>query len=317
MAMILIVPLTFSASAQSGTVELTLTFTNLADPGNDHYEGWLIMDGQAISTGKFSLDSSGNLVDLEGNIITTFTVENIDLDMTTKFVLTLEPSGDTDEIPAFVKPLAGDLKDGIATLSPNLGVELTGIAGKYILATPSNGADTNELSGIWWLTLESGMPDVGLTLPNLNETDWIYEGWVVIDGTPVSTGKFNESSGFDDFSGYSSTQGFPPFPGEDFLLNAPTQLTFPKNLTGQTAVISIEPRVDNSPDPFQFKILSHTIPTDAEDHVTYTANDISSSLASGMATIKSKVTTSPFIGLFELSLVLLTIPVIGMLRRKD
>ena len=69
MVMVLVVPLTFSATAESSTVDLTLSFTNLANPGDDHYEGWLIVDGEAIGTGKFTLDSAGKLVDLEGKAI--------------------------------------------------------------------------------------------------------------------------------------------------------------------------------------------------------------------------------------------------------
>ena len=61
----------------------------------------------------------------------------------------------------------------------------------------------------------------------------------------------------------------PPFPGEDYLVNAPMGLTFPTNLAGGTAVISIEPDPDNSPNPFTLKPLVKMIPADAADHVTY------------------------------------------------
>jgi hypothetical protein len=94
-----------SAKGDSGNYDLSLTFSNLSDPGNDHYEGWLIVDGSAVSTGKFSLDSTGNIVDLDGNSIDDFRV-SVDLDLTDKFVLTLEPSGDTDTVPSAIKPLA-------------------------------------------------------------------------------------------------------------------------------------------------------------------------------------------------------------------
>ena len=40
----------------------------------------------------------------------------------------------------------------------------------------------------------------------------------------------------DDFDGYSASDIYPPFPGEDFLMNAPSGLMFPTDLSGATAV---------------------------------------------------------------------------------
>ena len=59
------------------------------------------------------------------------------------------------------------------------------------------------------------------------------------------------------------------FPGEDYLMNAPSGLSFPTDLAGGTAVISIEPYPDNSPNPFTLKPLVHNIPAMAEDHMVY------------------------------------------------
>ena len=59
------------------------------------------------------------------------------------------------------------------------------------------------------------------------------------------------------------------FPGEDFLNNAPEMLSFPTDITGGTAVISVEPDPDNSAGPFTLKPLVHGIDTMATDHVTY------------------------------------------------
>ena len=59
---------------------------------------------------------------------------------------------------------------------------------------------------------------------------WKYEGWAVINGIPVSTGTFTNISDFDEADPYSSTMPGPPFPGEDFLINAPAGLTFPTDI---------------------------------------------------------------------------------------
>jgi hypothetical protein len=73
----------------------------------------------------------------------------------------------------------------------------------------------------------------------------------------------------------------PPFPGEDFLFNAPAGLTFPTDLMGGVAVISIEPSPDNSADPFTLKPLVGNIPIGAIDHKTYMMNSNLSSFPTG------------------------------------
>ncbi len=267
----LIIFMYLPVATHAQSVNITLTFTNLANPSPDHYEGWIIVNGTPISTGKFTVDSAGKLMTLDGKSISQFTVSGVDPAQISKFVLTLEPKGDTNNQPSSIKLLAGtfDTKTNKATITQNTGKSFDTVKGDYILATPTDGANTNENSGIWYLSLASGSPAVGLVLPDLSNTDWLYEGWVVMNGTPVTTGKFDKPTGVDQFDGYSSTQGGPPFPGEDFLKNAPSGLTFPTNIAGAKTVISIEPRVDNSPAPFQFKPLAGDIPQNAVDHKTY------------------------------------------------
>ena len=68
--------------------------------------------------------------------------------------------------------------------------------------------------------------------------------------------------------------GGPPFPGEDFLVNAPSGLTFPADLSDATMVISIEPSPDNSPNPFTLKPLLGKAPMNAQDHFTYPMDNI-------------------------------------------
>jgi hypothetical protein len=88
----------------------------------------------------------------------------------------------------------------------------------------------------------------------------------------------------DDADPFSSTMPGPPFPGEDFLVNAPAGLTFPTDISGGTAVISIEPDPDNSADPFLLKPLVGAIPNPAADHVTYMMNVNLGSFPTGTAT---------------------------------
>ena len=123
----------------------------------------------------------------------------------------------------------------------------------------------------------------GLDLPTL-PAGWIYEGWTVIDGVPVTSGKFMDVADFDNFDGYSSQMyPGPPFPGEDYLMNAPSGLSFPTDISGGYAVISVEPYPDNGPEPFAIKPLIDMIPEDAMDHHAYMMDLNPGSFPTGMA----------------------------------
>ncbi len=243
------------------TATLTLNFNALEALGSDYvYEGWIIVNGQPVSTGTFN----------DVNFPKSFEVDATQLEMATTFVLSIEPAIDPDPAPAATKILAGDFAGNTATVNSNGIVgDFSGSAGTYILATPTDSDNSNEASGVWFLDNSSGSAVAGLNLPNLND-GWKYEGWAVIDGMPVSTGTFTDVAGFDDNAMTSMFKGSegdgPPFPGEDFLQNAPAGLTFPTDLKGTTIVISVEPYPDNSPNPFTLKPLAHMVPNNAADH---------------------------------------------------
>ncbi|MBD0832039.1 anti-sigma factor [Aestuariibaculum sediminum] len=242
---------------------LTLNLQGLEALGDDFvYEGWIIVNGAPISTGVFSSVTFPQ----------EFTVSAKDLQLATTFVLSIEPKNDTDPAPSNTKILAGDFALNQAIINSKAVVgDFSESSGKYILATPTNGNNTNEFSGVWFLDLSSGSPATGLDLPELN-SGWKYEGWVVMNGQPISTGTFSSVSGFDDNATTSTFKGSindgPPFPGEDYIQNAPTGLTFPTDLRGAVTVISVEPYPDNSSAPFAFKPLMANIPTNAADHAT-------------------------------------------------
>ena len=244
------------------TANLTLNIDGLEELGNDFvYEGWIIVDGSPVSTGTFSSVSFPQ----------SFTVNATQLELATTFVLSIEPAIDTDPAPAATKILAGDFSGDSATVNSNgLVGDFSTSTGKYILATPTDGnADVDESSGVWFIDNSSGSAIAGLDLPTLND-GWKYEGWAVIDGQPVSSGTFSSTTGADDNASSSIFKGDasdgPPFPGEDYLQNAPSGLSFPTDLKGMTIVISVEPNPDNSSLPFTFKPLAHQVPANAENH---------------------------------------------------
>lgn len=249
------------------TKNLVLNISGLENLGSDYvYEGWIMVSGSPVTTGRFTVNDNGILSQ------TSFNLDLDDLDAATAFILTIEKAvGDVPE-PSDVHILAGDFSGNSGTLSIDhgaaLGNNFSTASGKYILATPTNGANNDENSGVWFLDLSSGSPAVGLSLPTL-PAGWKYEGWVVTNGQPVTSGKFTSVTGADEFDGFSDNMAGPPFPGEDYLLNAPSGLTFPVDLSGGKAVISIEPDPDNSPNPFLLKPLVGDIPANAIDHTTY------------------------------------------------
>jgi hypothetical protein len=268
---------------KSAKSKLDLSFDGLSPLGpNFRYEGWLIVENMPVSTGKFNITPSGQMAPR------VFNVKKGDVEDAAMFVLSIEPQPDNDPGPSSTKILGGVFSNGMADLKINhgaaLGTNFSDAMGKYILATPTDGANTNEKSGIWFLDLSSGGPMEGLGLPVL-PAGWIYEGWTVINGVPVTTGTFMETSGMaDNFDAYSSQENpGPPFPGEDFLMNAPGTLSFPTDISGGVAVISVEPYPDNGPEPFAIKPLVGMIPTDAMDHTTYMMDLNAASFPTGMA----------------------------------
>lgn len=257
------------------TAELLLAADGLPSLDDFHvYEGWIMVNNTAASIGRFTVSESGELSQ------TSFTVDADELNNASAFVISVEPEPDNDAAPTDVHILAGSFIGNSATLSIGhesaIGTGFSSVAGKYILATPTNDENTDELSGIWWLV--PGEPNTpSLQLPELND-GWIYEGWVVINEVPVSTGKFSETNMADMSARHSATLPAPEFPGEDFLRNAPAGLTFPTNLSGERAVISVEPDPDNSEAPFAIKPLTGDIPVDAKDHTLYDMTDNTGSI---------------------------------------
>ena len=246
------------------TGDLTVDLTGLEELGSDFvYEGWLIVDGSPVSTGTFTSVSFPQ----------TYTVGISDLQTATTFVLSIEPAGETGAAalePAATKILAGDFSGNSANVtSTGIVADFSDSWGKYILATPTDADDTNEASGVWFLDNSGAATVAGLGLPTLTD-GWVYEGWVVLDGTPVSTGTFSTADAADDnaaTSPYKGTVGNgPAFPGEDYVTGSAAGVDFPTDLKGATIVISVEPSPDNSAAPFTLKPLAHVVPADAMNH---------------------------------------------------
>lgn len=281
------------SNGSDALTKVELSFTGLEILNNGfHYEGWVMLNGAPVTTGKFNITESGGFVDVNGKEISNqfSTPNNDDLTKAAAFILTIEPNGDTDSNPASTKIIAGDFTNNTTSLSVKhsaaLGNDFMASTGNYILATPTTTTMSDENSGIWFLDFNNGSPITGLDLPILPD-GWVYEGWAVINGTPVTSGRFTDLDKADLAAPFSSNENAgPPFPGEDYIQNAPAGLTFPTNLAGGKAVISIEPHPDNSPAPFTLKPLVGDIAANATDHTTYSMGNNAMAFPTGSATIK-------------------------------
>ena len=226
------------------------------------YESWVVRGAAKYSFGTFNTTDNGVIdgeFDLDG-----FEPQNGD-----KVVATIEPVPDTDPDLSAAVVLVGDLDNGSATLA--FPIDISGFVG----ATPTNGADTDETAGVWFL--DPASETASLNIPDA-PTGWVCEGWVVHQGQPLTTGRFVPASGSDLFSGFSGMHDGPAFPGEDFLANLPDELTAPLNLAdgASMVVISIEPDIDGvdptGDKPSQVKPLSGAISEGAATHSLFNLN---------------------------------------------
>ena len=257
---------------------LRLSFDGLEALGDGFiYEGWVVTESGPVSTGTFSVGAGARLSR------STFEVDQTALRSATKFVVTIEPSPDSDPLPAASKYLGGDFSGNSASLSVADGATLmndfSSAAGSYILAAPSAGMAGSYANGIWWLNFAMMPHPPSLMLPTL-PAGWMYEGWVVVDGMPISTGRFTSVMGADsDGAGpYAGPMPTPPFPGQDFA-------SPPMSLIGGAAVISIEPQPDDSPGPFTLKpLVDHMIEDDMGAHMQQMMDNNAGSFPTGMAT---------------------------------
>ena len=252
--------------AGNDTVRMTLSLDNLGDLGADYvYEGWLITADGPVTSGRFDLSSASETV--------TFDIDRDLAEASTLFVLTIEPAVGDDPAPAPTHVVAGPIVNGMADLTAAhgaaLGSDFSSAAGRYILETPTTSSIADDYGqGVWFVVPGEG---AGLELPTLPE-GWAYEGWVVGQDGPVSTGTFLsvDAPDSDEAGPAAGPDGAPPFPGQDFISPA-------MDVVGGAVVISVEPSPDNSPAPFFFKPL-----------VDMTAEDVGPGVAQGMSNLAAE-----------------------------
>lgn len=255
-------------------------------PSSLTYVGWF--DGDDIpATYLFDkvADANGNI--FYSNDQTPLKI----LDSAQIFYITIESKADIGS-PNF-RPssriiLQGRFTKGSANLWISENADKYSIArAKYSLDTPTDNPAANDFSGLWFVdSLDAGTPAAGLDLPVLYG-GWIYEGWVQVNGNYLSTGRFSNPAAADLFSGFSGASAGYPFPGEDFLNNAPSGFTFPLDLRGAKVLISLERRSGDLTGTAPNIILySADIPANAVNKKSYDLNFTNNTLPHGYAVIK-------------------------------
>ncbi|WP_378187943.1 anti-sigma factor [Aquimarina sp. W85] len=213
--------------------------------GGTSYQGWLVVDGEAKPTERFTNPGTVNL-----------SVVASDLEDATEFLISIEPVNDTDPESSGAIILKGKFNGTSAPLDfSSVVADLSNTSGQFVLYTPTDESNDNDEFGVWFQTANG----VGLNLPVLGK-GWKYEGWVDFNGKKVSTGTFSKVDAIDDANFFKGSGGtIPPYPGEDFLI-IPNQIpltgvTFPGEVTGKEVFITIEPFQDRDPAPFFIKPL--------------------------------------------------------------
>ncbi|WGK64942.1 hypothetical protein [Croceiramulus getboli] len=211
------------------------------------YEGWFIVDGQAVSTGKF----------VDVNFPKQFRVDAQALNAATAFFLTIEPGNDNDPGPSDTRILQGNFSGNAASLSIDQAIgNFNSASGQFVMETPTDQVAGNDQAGLYFKNPNVEPPVPGLNLPDLGP-GWKYNAWVRFPtanggSVDVATGSFTRVDVKDEFSPYSGNETIPEFPGEDFLNNdiAPPGVTFPGDVRGKVVYVSIEPFPDTSQGAF-------------------------------------------------------------------
>ena len=248
--------------AQVPKVRMTIDTSNLA-PLSDgfSYKAWAKIGFTYVGTDAFNVTSTGQFTTDAGQLRDKSFVLESDITDAELFLISIEGKSGSGDGPSESIIMAADASGSTNTLTvahPSaMGADISGQSGQLTVMTPSDEDRNNEMHGVWFVTESGGTLSPGLTLPPLNP-GWNYEGWVEVGGAVLSTGTFRSNSGND--SNQFSNPDVPLFPGEDFLLNPPTGLTFPLNLNSANVTITIEPFPDDTIESSGIRVLTGTLP---------------------------------------------------------
>lgn len=280
-----------SDTLNSSTIEFSITGLP-AIPDSMTFVAWFENEdtAQAKPTIVFSSDAANGSINYraEKPLRTLQTAQFFWVTVERKSVVN---SNSPPTVPANSRKILGGR---FANAGANLGLgekafNLDNTSAMFSLLTPTDGAASNELSGIWFVDSVDQGAVAGLKLPELYG-GWRYEGWVEVNGTLISTGRFSSTTGVDQRNFFGGSEAPLPFPGEDFLTDPsvpPIGVTFPINLAGAKAYISLVVNDgNNSGTSPGIIIYESTIPNPAQSRVVYNMAMTNASLPVGNAYIK-------------------------------
>jgi hypothetical protein len=276
---------TVASASPARPYRVQLEVDGLEPLSDSFYEVWVVSGERKISAGSFNVDAEGDLVDGFGHEARFSSSRNPAT--AEAIVVTIEPMPDPEPGPSGIVVLSGTPKPKKGTAKLRFPVDLGDASGSFILATPTDAVAANETAGVWFLDPATG-PGPSLSLPELPD-GWVYEGWGVTQGAPLSTGRFMTASGADDAAPFSGPMAGPPFPGEDFLANLPGGVTAPVDMAdgASLVVISVEPYLGGMDPtgvaPFAIKPLIGEIPAGHATHTSVTLGLDTSSVPTGLA----------------------------------
>ena len=259
---------TIPASAQgSNGTRVDLEVSNLENLEEGHYEGWVVDGDERISFGKFNVRTNGDLETLSGKRIKHFETEK-DVDDVQDFEITVESDNDDDSTPSDSIILEGDADSSNRADLRFDALDFDDLKGDYIVKAPTF-SNPDIPAGVWFFDPDDN--EASLDIPDAPK-GWKYEGWVVYrNQVPLTTGRFSDPKGPDDFDGYSGDANpAPPFPGQDYIQNLPLGLKGPLLIDDgdSRTAITIEPDIDGNdpsgPLPFQLAPLTSKIPEDID-----------------------------------------------------
>lgn len=255
---------------------ITGTVENLPQlSGNYEYAAWIVESGSSRFMGIVNPDA-------DGTAFMAFAPLPDQIRDASSIIVSIENSTDNYLEPSATQILVSNFSgsDQATLTSSAIGTDFAGIAGTCILDSPTTTSMSTDNTGIWFVDQDINQ---GLQLVAL-PAGWKYEGWVMFNETPVSTGRFSDPGMADEANPYSASEDPYLFPGEDFNTNAPAGINFPQNLAGKLTKITIEPEPDFSALPYDVSILQATIPNPSVTKTNITMEATLENLPTGTVT---------------------------------
>ena len=232
-------------------VRVAWELNDLANPGsNNVFEGWLI-DSElgAVSLGRFNLDAKGN-PSLTHSEVTVSAKANVE-----GFFLTIEPILGDDPAPAETQIAAGDFVGDVAIMTIGT-VSLTGLVGLTVSMTFDRLEDLGD--------------------------GWVYEGWLIDNGIPVSSGHFTVTNSSTRSATAQSKTNFTAYVSEKANLS--------------TFFLTIESDQDPNTTPSDTRVIggnfTNGIADAAPDHPAALGNDFTNASGSYVLVTPSGASTS-------------------------